>query len=313
MPNLKVLITGARGQLGTELVSLFKEVNGVEVVGLGREDLDIIDYNHVKKMMFEFMPDVVIHSAAYTNVDLAEDEPEKAFLVNCIGTKNLAIAASKIKAKLVYISTDYVFNGESNEPIGEEETPSPLNVYGQTKLAGENYVRKHLNEYFIIRTSWIYGEHGKNFVKTMLELAEKRKKIRVVDDQIGCPTYTLDLAQCIIRLISTEKYGIYHVTNSGSCSWYEFAKAIFDETYMDINIVPCKTAEFPRKATRPQYSVLNGTVLGANGFPPMRHWREALAHFFERFEKKTRSNNSHYLSSQIDDYLTRAGDINEFK
>ncbi|MBM4764478.1 dTDP-4-dehydrorhamnose reductase [Bacillus sp. B15-48] len=289
MSPLKVVVTGAKGQLGTELVSILNEENEVEVVGLSREDLDITDPTQVQKKIYELMPDVVIHAAAYTNVDMAEDVPDTAFLVNGIGTKNLAIAASKLKAKFVFISTDYVFNGDSKKPIGESETPCPLGVYGQTKLAGENYVRKYLGKYFIVRTSWVYGVHGKNFVKTMLKLSDKIDQVMVVDDQIGSPTYTFDLAQCILRLISTDKYGIYHVTNSGSCSWHEFALAIFEEANIEMNVVPCKTDEFPRKAPRPHYSVLNNTALRENGFPQMENWRKALTHFFVRFSNENRN------------------------
>ena len=293
MPALRVVITGATGQLGIELIQLLEEEDYFEVIGLGRKDMDITDYDQVEKKMVELMPDIIIHTAAYTNVDSAEDDPDTAFLVNGTGTENLAIMASKLKAKLVYISTDYVFSGEINRPISESETPSPISVYGRSKLAGETYIRKNLEQFFIIRTSWVYGLHGNNFVKTMLELSEKRNQIMVVDDQIGSPTYTLDLAKCILLLMVTEKYGIYHVSNEGSCSWYEFAKAIFEEADIDMNVTPCETTEFPRKAPRPKYSVLMETALSANGFPKMRNWRDALAHFFEKFAQNSSDKNNH--------------------
>ncbi|MFZ0445609.1 MAG: dTDP-4-dehydrorhamnose reductase [Bacillus sp. (in: firmicutes)] len=295
MPALRVVITGAKGQLGSEFIHLLKEEDHFEVIGLGRIDMDITDYDQVEKKMVELSPDIIIHTAAYTNVDSAEDDPDTAYLVNGIGTKNLAIMASRLKAKLVYISTDYVFNGNSHHPISESETPSPLGVYGQTKLAGESYIREHHNQYFIVRTSWVYGIHGRNFVKTMLELSEEKDQIMVVDDQIGSPTYTYDLAQCIVRLMVTEKYGIYHVSNEGSCSWYEFAKAIFEEADIDMNVRPCKTTEFPRKAPRPRYSVLMETALSANGFPKMRNWREALTHFFGIFAQHSSGKNDKSL------------------
>ncbi|WP_409303481.1 dTDP-4-dehydrorhamnose reductase [Peribacillus sp. SCS-155] len=311
MPAVRIIITGAKGQLGTELLSMLKNESDVEVIGLGREELDITSYNQVKKKMLEIMPDIIIHAAAYTNVDMAEEDSDKAFLVNGIGTRNLAKVSSKIKAKFVYISTDYVFSGSNNEPIEELEAPSPLSVYGQTKLAGEYYVKKNLETFFIVRTSWIYGRYGKNFVKSMLELSEEKGRITVVDDQIGSPTYTVDLAQCIMRLIFTEKYGVYHVTNSGSCSWYEFAKAIFEEANIEVDLVPCKTEEFPRKAPRPCYSVLNDTMLRKNGFPKMRNWRDALKNFLHLFLKDVTEEND--VNGQAEENLTRAGEVNGYK
>jgi dTDP-4-dehydrorhamnose reductase len=312
MSPLKVVITGAQGQLGIELVSLFKGEKSIEVIGLGRKDLDVTDYNQVLKKIDELMPDIVIHTAAYTDVDFAEEEPDTAFLVNGIGTKNLVMAVSKVGSKFVYLSTDYVFNGKCNKPIDEFETPHPLGVYGQTKLVGENYVKEYLSKFYIVRTSWVFGKHGKNFVKTMLKLSKEKNQIRVVDDQIGSPTYTLDLAQCILRLIFTESYGIYHVTNTGYCSWYEFAKAIFEEVNIAVDLVPCKTTEFQRKAPRPKYSVLKDTQLSVHGLPTMRNWRVALTEFIE----ETYFNNNHENSKDMFlhvENLSRAGEFNGFK
>lgn len=281
MPDVKVLITGAKGQMGSELMSALQHMSGMKVYGFGRDELDVTDFTQVKQVLFEIRPDIIIHTAAYTSVDSAEDEPERAYLVNGTGTRNIAIAAAKLHAKLVYISTDYVFNGEHREPISELEKPCPLGVYGKTKLAGEEFVRDFHNRFFIVRTSWIYGEHGRNFVQTMLCLAEGPDDVHVVDDQIGSPTYARDLAHCIARLMMSDKYGIYHVSNIGSCSWYEFAQAVFAEAGIMMKVSPCKTSDFPRKAPRPYYSALQHMALGANGFPPMRHWREALSEFVE--------------------------------
>ncbi len=291
MSPLKVAVTGANGQLGTELVRFMSNETDMKVYGLGKEELDIVNYNQVEKVLFKINPDIVIHSAAFTNVDLAEEEPVTAFLVNGVGTKNVALAASKLDSKLVYISSDYVFNGKGKEPIRESEHPAPLGIYGQSKLAGEIYVQNHINKFFIVRTSWIYGEHGKNFVKTMMSQVESRKQhIRVVNDQIGSPTYSFDLARAIVGLLQTERYGIFHITNAGSCSWYEFAKAIFEETKAEINVVPCLSEKYPSIAPRPKYSVLQGYELSANGFPKMRDWREALADFLSK--TSGRDNNS---------------------
>ncbi|MFF2594193.1 dTDP-4-dehydrorhamnose reductase [Priestia megaterium] len=274
----KVLITGANGQLGKELVELFTE-KGFEVYGFGREKMDITNQPQVQEMISTLKPNIVLHSAAHTQVDLAESEPEQAFLINAYGTRNVAVAAEAVGAKLVYVSTDYVFDGTTNEPYNEFSPTSPLGVYGRSKLAGEQFVRDFHSKFFIVRTSWVYGKHGANFVKTMLKMGEDRKEISVVADQKGCPTYTLDLANSILEFIRTEKYGIYHVSNSGSCSWYEFAKAIFDITGMDVDVKPCSSQDFPRPAARPKYSVLEHQAVKMNSFRQMNHWEKSLASF----------------------------------
>jgi dTDP-4-dehydrorhamnose reductase len=275
---MKVMVTGAKGQLGTDLVNLLVD-RGYEVYGYGREELDITNFDQVKQVISKISPDVVIHAAAYTKVDLAESEPDQAYLINAYGTRNVAVASQAIGAKLVYVSTDYVFDGTANTPYNEFATTNPLGVYGNSKLAGEQFVRDLHSKFFIVRTSWVYGKHGNNFVKTMLKLAHKRDELMVVNDQIGCPTYTVDLASCIIELIQTEKYGIYHVSNSGNCSWYEFAKAIFEEAGIEVKVNPCTTKDFPRPAPRPAYSVFDHMSLRLNSFSDIRHWREALGEF----------------------------------
>jgi dTDP-4-dehydrorhamnose reductase len=275
---MKVIVTGAKGQLGIDLVNLLTD-KGYEIYGYGRNELDITNFDQVKKIISEVNPDVVIHAAAHTKVDLAESEPDRAFLINAYGTRNVAIASQAVGAKLVYVSTDYVFDGTANTPYNEFATTNPLGVYGKSKLAGEQFVRDLHSKFFIVRTSWVYGKHGNNFVKTMLKLAQERDEIMVVQDQIGCPTYTMDLSSCILELIQTEKYGIYHVSNSGNCSWYEFAKAIFEEAGIEVKVNPCTTKDFPRPAPRPAYSVFDHMSLRLNGFSVIRHWREALGEF----------------------------------
>jgi dTDP-4-dehydrorhamnose reductase len=277
---MKVVVTGAKGQLGTDLVHLLAD-KGYEVYGYGREELDITNFDQVKQVISEVNPDVVIHAAAYTKVDLAESEPDQAFLINTYGTRNVTVASEAVGAKFVYISTDYVFDGTANAPYNEFAPTNPLSVYGKSKLAGEQFVRDLQSKFFIVRTSWVYGRHGNNFVKTMLQLAQERGELMVVHDQIGCPTYTVDLANCILELIQTEKYGVYHVSNSGHCSWYEFAKAIFEEAGLEVNVNPCTTKDFPRPAPRPAYSVLEHMSLRVNGFKEMPNWRESLKSFLK--------------------------------
>jgi dTDP-4-dehydrorhamnose reductase len=276
----KVLITGANGQLGVDLVTCF-ENRRYAVTGYGRQGLDITDAEQVKEMFHAVRPDIVIHSAAHTKVDLAESEPDEAFRVNAYGTRNVAAAAEQIGAKLVYVSTDYVFNGQGSEPYDEFFPTDPLGVYGKSKLAGEQFVRELHSKFFIVRTSWVYGKHGHNFVQTMLKLAGEKDSISVVADQIGSPSYTVDIADCIGDLVATSQYGTYHVSNSGSCSWYEFAKAIFEEAGIDMVVQSITTDQFPRPAKRPAYSVMDHMALRVNGFPEMRHWRAALSEFLQ--------------------------------
>ncbi|MBG9785015.1 dTDP-4-dehydrorhamnose reductase [Shouchella lehensis] len=275
-----VLITGAGGQLGQDLVNTFLQAN-YQVHGLTREDLDITNPVDVKSIFEEVKPDIVLHSAAYTAVDHAEEDIDKAYLVNAIGTRNIAVEANAHNSKVVYVSTDYVFNGTAVEPIHEFQDVSPIGVYGRSKLAGENYIRDLTNKSFIVRTSWVYGKNGNNFVKTMLKLGQEKDSLNVVADQVGSPTYTVDLANKILEIVSTEKYGTYHVSNSGKCSWFEFAEAIFEFSGTDIKVNPVTTDEFPRPAKRPAYSVFDHMGLRLNGFSEVRHWRVALEEFLK--------------------------------
>ncbi|WP_219835818.1 dTDP-4-dehydrorhamnose reductase [Paenibacillus sp. R14(2021)] len=275
MDKRTIVVTGAQGQLGHDMVELLQAL-GFEVFGLGRQELDITDLERCAAVLTAINPEAIVHTAAYTQVDAAETDSEEAFRVNAFGTRNLAIVAERLGAKLVYVSTDYVFGGQGTLPYAEDQATQPINVYGSSKLAGETYVQEHCSRFFIARTSWVYGMHGNNFVKTMLKLAQERPVLSVVSDQIGCPTYSRDLAACIAEMLDTEKYGIYHVSNAGSCSWYEFAQAIFESAGVSVQVVPVTTEQFPRPAKRPAYSVFTHRALARNGFEPMRHWRLAL-------------------------------------
>lgn len=277
---MKVVVTGAGGQLGIDIVRLLTD-RGIEVVGYGRSELDVTDLASVREALTQSKPDVIIHAAAYTKVDQAESDEDQAYRVNAYGTRNVAIAAEEIGAKVCYISTDYVFDGTSSKPYQEYDRTNPLGVYGHSKLAGEELVKTLSSRYYIVRTAWVYGRNGQNFVKTMLRLAEERDEVNVVTDQVGSPTYTEDLAAFLIDLVQTDYYGIYHATNSGSCSWYEFAKAIFEESGVDVRVNPITSLEFPRPAPRPSYSVLDHMSIRANGFQDLRHWREGLKQYIQ--------------------------------
>lgn len=275
-----ILVTGSSGQLGYDLVRLLKKKE-VQVIPCSHETLDITNSEDVKEYFEQVIPTVVIHCAAYTNVDLSESDVDYTYKVNAIGTRNVTVAAESVGAKIVYLSTDYVFDGESGVPYHEFMPTSPLGIYGQSKLAGENFITSLATKYFIVRTSWIFGSNGNNFVQTMLKLSREKDSLNVVNDQRGCPTYSIDLANCILNLIKTDYYGIYHVSNSGSCTWFEFAVAIFEEARVEIRVNPVSTEEFPRLAKRPSYSVLDHMALRLNGMPEMRHWREALRSYLK--------------------------------
>jgi len=280
---MRVLVTGAGGQLGRELCAMAG--GSAEVIGLERSALDVTDLARCREAVGAYRPDAVIHAAAYTAVDRAEVEPDEAFRVNAAGTRNMALAAREGRAKFCYISTDYVFDGRAAAPYNEYDAPNPLNVYGKSKLAGERLAQSLTDRWFVVRTSWVYGAHGANFVKTMLRLGAERGWVQVVADQTGSPTWAKDLAVFLLALVSTEAYGIYHAANAGHCSWYEFAKAIFEEKGMPVEVVPCTTEEFPRPARRPAYSVLDGAAVRYNGLPAMRHWREALREFLREWRE----------------------------
>lgn len=273
---MKFVITGVKGQLGYDLVKQLSGGNH-EVIGIDRDELDITNEAAVLAYIENVKPDAILHCAAFTNVDAAEEQKEAAYAVNALGPKYLAQAASKVGAKMVYVSTDYVFNGTASEPYEPDQATDPLGVYGETKLAGEEFVKQYLDKFFIVRTAWVYGINGHNFVKTMLRLGEEREEVGVVHDQIGSPTYTVDLASFMIELVQSEKYGIYHATNEGVCSWYDFAVEIFKQAEMNVKVNPLTSDQFPRPAARPSYSVLSKKKIKEQGFTPLRDWKEALA------------------------------------
>jgi dTDP-4-dehydrorhamnose reductase len=275
-----VLVTGVNGQLGYDVV---KELTakGHEAVGVDRSQLDITDEAAVSSYVQNLKPEAIIHCAAYTNVDAAESDKEGAYKVNALGTKYLAEAAKFVDAKMVYVSTDYVFDGNGTEPYEVDHPTSPLGVYGETKLDGEIILQDTLEKYFIVRTAWVYGINGNNFVKTMLKLAQDRNELGVVYDQVGSPTYTVDLAKFLVELVVSNKYGIYHASNEGVCSWHEFAVEIFKQAGLDIKVNPLTSEEFPRPAARPKYSVLSKKKIVDQGFTPMRDWKEALKDYLK--------------------------------
>jgi dTDP-4-dehydrorhamnose reductase len=270
---MKVLVTGANGQLGYDVVERLKKLN-IEHIGVDRQDFDLTNEEQTKSFILNYKPDVVIHCAAYTAVDKAEDEKDICYAVNVLGTRYIAQACAKIQAKMVYISTDYVFDGEGEKPFEITDEPRPINYYGKTKYEGELEVKKYLDNAFIIRVSWVFGINGNNFVKTMLKLGKEREQLNVVSDQIGSPTYTYDLAKLISDMIFTEKYGTYHATNEGVCSWYEFACEIFKLVGIDVLVNPIKTEDYPTRAMRPKNSKLSKESL--NSFYRLPTWQDSL-------------------------------------
>lgn len=274
---MSVLITGGTGQLGTELSELLKERH-IEHVSLGSKDLDIADKKAVDEYIQQTKPEVIYHCAAYTAVDSAEDEgKERNYQVNVIGTENIAIAAEKVGATVVYVSTDYVFDGSNIEEYKEDDLTNPKNEYGKAKLAGELLIKETVPKYYVIRTSWVFGQYGKNFVYTMLGLAETHNKLTVVSDQFGRPTWTRTLAEFMTHLIDKKsEYGVYHLSNEHSCSWYEFAKEILKDK--DIQVSPVTSKEYPQKAFRPKHSIMNLDKAKATGFEILP-WEDALKQF----------------------------------
>jgi len=278
--SIRVLVTGARGMLGSDVVKRLAEL-GLDCTGVDREDFDIADREQTLRYICTLKPHVVVHCAAYTDVDRAEDERDLCRAVNVDGTRNIAEACKAINAKLVYISTDYVFDGRGTQPHAEHEPVNPLNYYGYTKAEGEKAVCQTLDEYFIIRTSWLYGAKGRNFVRTMLRLAENTSEIYVVNDQIGAPTFTRDLAVLICDMLQTDRYGIYHGVNGGFCSWYDFAREIFKLRGIDVKVNPISTERYERRAKRPLNSRLSVENLIRNGFNALPPWQDALERYLK--------------------------------
>ena len=250
-----------------------------ELVLTTSKTLDITDKQHTIDFICDANPDVVINSAAYTDVDGCEENQDIAYAVNGEGVRNLALACKEIDCPLVHVSTDYVFNGKNDKPWVEDDEIGPISIYGKSKRKGEEAILEILDKYFIVRTAWLYGINGKNFPKTMLELGRNHSEITVVYDEVGTPTYTPDLAYGISQLIESDAYGIYHLTNSGSCSWCEFARYIFEVADMDVKVIPVTAAEFARAAPRPSYSVLENKNWVENGFEPLRNYKEAIKEY----------------------------------
>lgn len=277
---MKVLVTGVKGQLGYDVVNELKRRNHA-AIGVDIEEMDITDAVSVDEVITESDAEAVVHCAAYTAVDDAEDNRELCMAVNAKGTQNIARVCRKRDIKMVYISTDYVFDGEGEEPWKPDDHREPLNVYGESKYEGELAIEEILEKYFIVRTAWVFGVNGKNFIKTMLDLAENHEEVNVVNDQTGSPTYTIDLAKILVDMIETEKYGKYHVTNEGFCTWYEFACEIFRQAGRSIKVNPVTSDMFPAKAKRPHNSRLDKTKTKDNGFELLPTWQNALERYLK--------------------------------
>ena len=283
---MKVLVTGASGQLGTDVC---KVLTDSQLIRLTHKDIEIGDMDSVKQAFNKYKPDIIVNTAAYVRVDDCEDEKEKAFQVNALGARNVAVVAQELGARLVHISTDYVFGGEvgpRTTPYTEFDTPVPLSIYGKSKLAGENLVRQFCLRHFIVRASGLFGVAGSsgkggNFIETMLRLARERDELKVVNDQVFSPTYTRDLAQKIAQLMATEYYGIFHITSKGACSWYEFTTETLKLAGITTPVVPITSDQCPQKARRPRYSVLDNYHLRLLGLDDMRPWQEALKDYMK--------------------------------
>lgn len=280
---MKIIVTGSKGQLGSDLIPLLMG-RGHEVVGADLPEVDITDRANLQSFIEKEKPDAVIHLAAMTAVDKAEEEKEFCSLVNVTGTENIAEICGKMNIKMLYTSTDYVFGGEGDNFFETDSPVNPCNHYGLTKYQGEEAVGKFCRKHFIVRISWVFGIHGKNFIYTMLRLAENHDKITVVSDQIGSPTYTPDLSQLICEMIETEKYGIYHATNEGICSWAEFAEGIMNTFGKSTQIIPITSDKYPTAAKRPHNSRLSKSSLDESGFARLPHWKDALIRFKEGTE-----------------------------
>ncbi|WP_102348327.1 dTDP-4-dehydrorhamnose reductase [Bacillus sp. Marseille-P3661] len=284
---MKILVTGYTGQLGYDIVHQGLQL-GLNMVGIGSKDIDITNKEAVFQYVNKVKPEAIIHCAAYTAVDKAEDDKDTCQHVNVNGTNNLAEAAKEINAKFMYISTDYVFSGEGQTPFKESDETSPIGHYGRTKLEGEEVVKKLLNKWFIIRISWVFGINGNNFVKTMLRLGETRDELNVVGDQVGSPTYTSDLAKLLIEMIKTDKYGIYHASNEGFCSWADFAQEIFRQANIKVKVNSISTEEYPTRAVRPKNSRMSKQKLIDNGFKPLPKWQDSVERYLKQLTQEVK-------------------------
>lgn len=282
---MKVLVTGVKGQLGYDVMRELSE-RGIDSVGVDIEEMDITDAQSVARVIRQAKPDAVIHCAAYTAVDAAEDNEELCRKVNADGPRNIATVCKELDIKMVQISTDYVFDGQGEMPWCPEDACHPQSVYGQTKYEGELAVQELLDKYFIVRIAWVFGINGKNFVKTMLKLSETRDSLTVVNDQFGSPTYTFDLAKLLVDMVQTDKYGIYHATNEGICSWYEFACAIFQKAGKETEVLPVSSEAYAAKAKRPKNSRMSKDKLEKMGFERLPSWEDALDRYLQALKQE---------------------------
>lgn len=276
--NMRILVTGSKGQLGSDLVKNLTE-NGFVNEGVDKRNFDIVNREDTFKYIEDYNPDIIVHCAAYTDVEGSEINKTLCHNINFMGTKNIVDACKKFSILLVFISTDYVFDGEKDGAYEVDDFPNALSIYGESKVAGERYIIEMLTKYFIVRTSWLFGKQGVNFVKKMLEVAQTKKEVFVISDQFGSPTYSEDLSKKIIELMFTNKYGIYHITNEGVCSWAEFAKEIFELSGIDITVHLINTVDYDLKAKRPKNSILSKNKLIEEGFLPLPTWKDALKRY----------------------------------
>ncbi|MGZ0874777.1 dTDP-4-dehydrorhamnose reductase [Priestia megaterium] len=284
---MKILVTGYSGQLGYDVVR-YGRTQGLNMIGISSKDVDLSLEKEVASYIENINPDAIIHCAAYTAVDQAEEDTEKCWDINVNGTKYLSNAAKSVKAKFMYISTDYVFNGEGQDSFKETDSPMPIGYYGKTKYEGEKLVQQILEEWFIVRISWVFGVNGNNFIKTMLRLADTHKQLNVVGDQFGSPTYTFDLAKLLIEMIQSTKYGIYHATNEGFCSWAEFAKEIFKESNKNVEVVSILSDQYPTRAVRPKNSRMSKSKLVENGFTSLPTWKDAVRRYLKELKQEVK-------------------------
>lgn len=277
---MKVLVTGVKGQLGYDVVKDL-EKRGHQPIGVDRDEMDLMDNEAIRTFIMNLKPEAIIHCAAYTAVDKAEEEVETCYQINAESVKVISECAKELDVKLIYISTDYVFDGTKEGEYVETDLPNPINVYGASKLKGEQYVQTLLEKYYIVRISWVFGVNGNNFIKTMRRLGSERDELNIINDQVGSPTYTADLARLLVDMMETDKYGIYHATNEETCSWYEFANEIFKQSGIEVKTNPITTDQYPTAAKRPMNSRMSKAKLKANGFNLLPTWQEALAHYLK--------------------------------
>lgn len=276
-----IIVTGAKGQLGGDVCEALTQ-KGISNIGIDIDDVDITDFPALERFFEKNQADAVIHCAAYTAVDKAEEEKEKCFLINAKGTENIAKCCKKFSMKLLYVSTDYVFSGKGETAFAVDDEKGPLNVYGESKLLGEKAVTENTDRYFIVRTSWVFGEKNTNFIHTMLKLSETRDTVRVVCDQIGSPTYSRHLAYLLSRMVGTERYGVYHATNEGFCSWHELASFSLQYAGKSTNVLPVFSKDYPSKAVRPLNSRLSKKSLDKAGFSRLPTWQDAVKEYLDK-------------------------------